>query len=190
MFQVLLQAWGGIFYLLNKIFFSRKERARAENKKKWQVWAWLVYIIGLPAWVIIFISERNWIAAALEAGGAPTMVLGLVIAFRGKGKEPRWLDYIALVAIVVGLGYSLYDFGGVTAINQVLELGMVTGFLVGTYALAKERPVGYLWFVLMNVSNAILMGIEGYPFLALQQVVSLGFVSDAYLMHRRQAKEK
>jgi len=156
--------------------------------QRWRVNAWTVYLIGLPAWIIIFISERNWIAAALEAGGAPAMVLGLVVALRGKGKAPKWLDYIALIAIMLGLSYSWYDFGGVTTINQWLELGMVTGFLSGTYLLAKERPVGYLCFLLMVSSNLCLMWIQDYPWLALQQLISLGFILDAFFAERRKSK--
>jgi len=188
MFHILLQVWGGLFYLLNKIFFSRAERSDGEKKRLWKISSWVVYLIGLPAWVIIFIFERNWIAAALESGGAPSMALGLFIALRGKGKTPKWLDWVALIAIAVGLGYSLHDFGGITTWNQVLELSMVTGFLVGTYRLAKEKPSGYLWFLLMNASNAVLMAVEGYPYLFIQQVISFGFVADAYLVQRKKVR--
>jgi len=67
----LLQLTAGIFYLLNKILFSSSERSLNQNNKanvkKWKIAAWAVYLIGLPAWVIIFIKEHNWIAAALLA---------------------------------------------------------------------------------------------------------------------------
>lgn len=184
MLHTILQVWGGIFYLLNKIFLSFSERSES-NKKRWRIASWVVYLIGLPPWVIIFIIERNWIVAALEAGGAPAMVLGLVIAVRGKGKEPKWLDHIALVAIVLGFGYSLYDFGGLHTLTQWLEIGTVAGFLFGTYLLAKENASGYLWFIQMNVANGALMWVEHYPWLVLQQVVSLIFVVDAYLAWKR-----
>jgi len=182
-----LQAWAGAFYLLNKIFFSRAERSKEKIKQQtWRVWSWRVYLIGLPAWVIIFLSERNWMAAAVEAGGATSMVLGLVIATRGNEKDgPAWLDWIARIAAVFGIAYSLYDFGGITTVNQTLELGVVVGFLVGTYLLAKQKAYGYLWFLLMNGSNAGLMWVQDYPWLTLQQLISFGFVLDAYLTHRR-----
>ena len=181
MISILLQIWGGGFYLLNKIFFSLAERSADEDRKRsWKVRSWSVYLIGLPAWVIIFVDKRNWIAAALESGGAAAMILGLVIATKGADKAPKWLGYSALIVTVIGITYSLYDFGGITTLNQVLELGVVTGFLAGTYLLAKQRALGYLLFVLMNVSNAALMYIQDFPWLALQQIVSLGFVLDAY----------
>lgn len=145
MLSSFLQIWGGVFYLLNKIFFSRVERSASERKKRlWRIWSWIVYLIGLPGWVIIFVIERNWIAAALETGGVPSMFMGLVIALKGKGKEPKWLNYISLVAMFVGISFSLYDFGGLTSITQILELGIVAGFLTGTYLLAREKPVGHL----------------------------------------------
>lgn len=190
MFHTFLQFWGGLFYLLNKIFFSRAERSGKEAKQVWRIRSWAVYLIGMPAWVIIFVSEQNWMAAAVEAGGATAMILGFVTALRGVGREPRWLNWIARAAAVIGIGYSLYDFGGLTELTQVLELGIVTGFLIGTFFLARQLPSGYLWFLLMNASNATLMGIQNYPWLVLQQIVSFGFVADAYLMQRRRARLK
>lgn len=188
MFGILLQIWGGLFYLLNKICFSRAERSAAGTRRRWRIAAWGVFLVGLPAWLVIFILERNWIAAALELGTAPAMALGLIIAINGKGKEPKWLDSVALGAIVLGLGFSLYDFRGITTWNQVLELGIVTGVLLGTYSLAKQRASGYLWFLGMNMSCATLMAIQGYWLLFCQQVVSFAFVADAYLIQRKLKK--
>ena len=113
------------------------------------------------------------------------MLLGLVTALRGTTKSaPRWLDFLALACIPLGFGYSLYDFGGITVINQWLEIGLVLGFLVGTYLLAMERAAGYLWYVLMHVSCGWLMWIQGYPWLVLQQVFSLLFILYAYRLTR------
>lgn len=62
----LLQLFGGVFYLLNKIFFSAKEHAINRNDKiatrKWKITAWIVYLIGLPAWVIILFGKHDWIS--------------------------------------------------------------------------------------------------------------------------------
>jgi len=185
-----LQWLGGGFYLLNKVFLSFSERARNRGDeivaRRWRISSWVVYLAGLPAWVIIFVSWRNWIAASVEASGAPAMVLGLIIAYCGTTKKPpRWLDHLALFCIPLGFAYSLYDFGGLKVINQWLEIGLVVGFLVGTYLLAKERARGYLWYVLMHVTCGWLMWIQGYPWLFLQQVVSLGFIVDAYRMTQK-----
>ena len=77
MLEILLQIWGGAFYLLNKIFFSRAERDNAISRRRlWRIRSWVVYLVGLPAWVIVFISEHNWIAAGVESGGAPAMIMG------------------------------------------------------------------------------------------------------------------
>jgi hypothetical protein len=190
MLSLTLQLWGGIFYLLNKIFFSLAERSDEAGKREWLIRSWWVYIIGLPPWVIILAWERNWMVAAVEAGGAPAMVLGLINAMRhADEKEPVWLDYIARIAAVAGISYSLYDFGGITTQTQLLELGVVAGFLVGTYQLAKKRMAsGYIWFMVMNASNGLLMHVQSYPWLALQQALSLVFIIDAYLMQKRRKK--
>lgn len=181
--------WAGSFYLLNKIFLSLSERAMCKNRGDWakvaRVASWIAYLVGLPAWVWIFVEEHNWIAAGVETSGLPAMLLGLVIALRGKGgKSPKILDRIALFFIPVGFLYSLYDFGGFNSFTQLLETLLVVGFLVGTYQLAKERLSGYLWFVLMHVACAWLMWVQDYQWLFLQQVVSLLFVYDAYMWSR------
>ena len=159
--------------------------SNTQDKRKWLILAWTVYLIALPAWVIVFIVKDNWIAAAVEAGAAPSMLIGLCIALRGRGKEPFWLNWLSNLAVVAGLGLSLYNFGGITSISQILELGIAAGFLIGTYQLAKQNPQGYLWFILGNVSCAMLMGLEGYNLLMIQQLISLIFVVDAYLANKR-----
>ena len=189
MHQVLQWLGGGV-YLLNKIFLSFSEHTRNGGNivraRKWRIASWAVYLAGLFPWVLIFVSWRNWIAASVEASGAPAMFLGLVTSLRGTTKNPpRWLDKLALICIPFGFVYSLYDFGGLNTINQWLEIGLVVGFLIGTYLLAKERASGYLWYVLMHISCGWLMWIQGYPWLFLQQVVSLGFIVDAYRMTRQ-----
>lgn len=182
MFHALLQLWGGFFYLLNKIFLWRAERDHAVVREDGydRVLAWSVYLIGLPAWVWIFVTEHNWIAAGVELGGAPSMLLGLIIALRGKGKEPKWLNAVAIIAVLPGFAYSMYDFDGFRRFTQVLETLMVAGFLSGTYLLAKKERQGYFGFMAMNASNAALMAAQNYTWLFLQQIVSLLFVVDAY----------
>lgn len=182
--NIVLQLWGGLFFLANKIFFSLSERS--EEKRFWKIRSWIVYLVGLPAWVTIFVLEHNWIAASIETAGALAMILGLVNALRGEeGDAPKWLDWLVRVAIVLGISVSLYDFGGLNKFTQWLELSMVTGYLIGTYTLAKRNPAGYKWFMLMNASNAILMGVQDYTWLMIQQLVSLGFVVDAYWNSRK-----
>lgn len=188
MLHIVLQVWGGLFYLLNKIFLSFSERWKV-NARRWRIASWAVYLFGLPPWVIIFILRHNWIAASVETSGAPAMLLGFITSLRGTTKNPpRWLDRLAIVCIPLGFAYSLYDFGGLNTINQWLEVGLVIGFLVGTYLLAKEHASGYLWYVLMHVSCGWLMWIQNYPWLFWQQVVSLVFICDAYLTWKRKHK--
>jgi len=181
-----LQIWGGVFYLLNKIFFSRAERSKNERfRRVWRIRSWIVYLAGLPAWVVVFISEHNWIAAGVESGGAPAMTIGLIIAWRGHGNEPKWLDYVAKLSVLIGLTLSFYEFGGIKTLNQFLELGIAAGFLMGTYMMAKDKVQGYFWLMLGNVSCASLMGLEGFFVLMAQQTVSLFFVTDAYLARKQ-----
>ena len=123
----------------------------------------------------------------MESGGAPAMVVGLIIAWRGHGAEPKWLDGLAKLSVLVGLALSVYEFGGIKAVSQYLELGIAAGFLMGTYMMAMDNAQGYLWLMLGNVSCASLMGIEGFYILMTQQLVSLAFVTDACLVRRKKA---
>lgn len=189
----LLQWCGGLSYLLNKVFlaFSEHERNRGNEfkRRQWRIASWAVYLVGLPAWVILLAGKRDWIAAALEAGGAPAMVLGLVTARRGTDERPPpWLNHLALFCIALGCVCSLCDFGGLRAVSQGLEIGLVTGFLVGTYLLARERATGYLWYMLMHVSCGWLMWEQGYHGLFLQQCVSLAFIVMAYWLVKRRGQ--
>lgn len=192
MLNILLQIWGGMFYLLNKLFFSKAERAvNQRHQQKWRLRAWASYLIGLPPWVFIFISERNWIAAAVESSGVPAMVIGLSAARQVHTQLHTfvWLDHLAKLMIMIGLGLSFYDFGGFVTLHQFLELGIAAGFLMGTYLLAKTKPQGYFWLTLGNMSAALLMMRQGYFLLMMQQIISLGLVIDAYRVQRRKVKD-
>ena len=192
MLNILLQIWGGLFYLLNKLFFSKAERAvNQRHQQKWRLLAWTSYLIGLPPWVFIFISERNWIAAAVESSGVPAMLIGLSAARQGHIQlhENVWLDYLAKLMIIIGLGLSFYDFGGLATLHQFLELGIAAGFLMGTYLLAKSKPQGYFWLTLGNMSAALLMMRQGYFLLMTQQIISFGVVIDAYRVQRRKDRD-
>lgn len=187
MSRLALQLVGGTLYLLNKMFLDSMERARLRSERMFWLWrklAWAVYLLGLPPIVAIFFRERNWLFGSIELGGAPSMLCGLIAAFAAK-KAPAWLDRIALAAIPIGLGLSLYDFGGLRTFNQGLEVAGSAGFLIGTYLLAKDDERGYWWFMLMNLSTGWLLYREGYPLFVPQQALSVVFIVDAYRVRRR-----
>ena len=191
MLNTMLQLWGGTFYLFNKLFFAKAERAvNQQHQQKWRRRAWTAYLIGLPPWVFIFITEKNWIAAAVESSGVPAMLIGLGAAWQGHTQlhEYAWLDLLAKLMIMMGLGLSFYEFGGLVTLNQFLELGIAAGFLMGTYLLAKSKPQGYFWLKVGNICAALLMMRQGYFLLMTQQVISLGLVMDACRVQRRKVK--
>jgi hypothetical protein len=190
--QAWLQLFGGGFYLLNKMFLWFDERSSSqETALRLRAVAWAVYLVGLPPWVILFIGRHDWIAASVEASGAPAMALGLVNALRGTTKDPpKWLDYLARICIPIGFIYSLYDFKGISTFGQWLEIGLVLGFLVGTYLLANKKTQGYLWYVLMHITCGWLMLRQDYRWLAVQQGVSLIFIADAYRVAKLKLKQQ
>ncbi len=178
--ELLLQLWGGGVYLLNKILFALAEGKAEERKRSLRVAGWLVYLLGVPAWVIILAGKHDWIAASIEAGGVPAMLLGLFTAYRHAvppdRRFERIVSLVTYASLVFGVGYSLYDYGGLTSVSQLLEIGVMIGFLLGSYLLAKKNRSGWLFFMLMNASMATLMFLQHKPLLSIQQLVSLGFV--------------
>lgn len=188
MIGTFLQIWGGLFYLLNKVLFALTECSTDTRQKRFQQASWIVYLIGLPAFQIIFWMESNWIAFMVEGGGSTAMVLGLVIASRDDDEAPKWLDWIARIAFIIGITASVYDVGHLTQLTQWLEIGLSIGFLGGIYLVAKKDPRGYLLYMFMNCSTAGLFYEQGFYWLVAQQIASLGFVIDAYRMNKRKSR--
>lgn len=178
--DMFLQLWGGAFYLINKMLFSIAETQHSMvRRKQLKVLGWMIYILGVPPWVIILVSNDNWIAASIEAGGLPAMMFGSYRVMSEQASH-RFYDqltsWITYCFVALGVGYSFYRYGGIISLTQCLELGVMIGFLVGGYLLAKEQLYGWLCFALMNMSMGALMFIQAKPILGVQQGVSLGFV--------------
>ena len=187
--DIALQVWGGGAYLANKVFFAIAEGKGQKLKRTLKLYGWAIYIFGVPAWVILLIGEKNWIAASIEAGGVPSMFLGLYTVYKCSNYPNKLFDRVAsfstYAAITLGLSYSLIDYGGITAFSQVLEMGVMVGFLLGSYLLAKNNRRGWLFFMVMNGSMATLMLIQHKELLAVQQLVSLGFVIYGFLASKK-----
>ncbi|MFC5049971.1 hypothetical protein ACFPK9_05035 [Rubritalea spongiae] len=185
-----LQVWGGSCYLANKVLFSLGAKSRV-NSTKLQITAWLVYLLGVPAWVIILAGHQNWIAASVEAGGIPSMLLGLYNSISEERQAKQIANVLVSVctyaALVLGVSYSVSTHGGIGSIAQVLEFGVMLGFLFGSYYMAKRSNWGWGFFMLMNVSMASLMFLQGKPILMGQQLLSLAFVVYGFISVRKKS---
>ena len=182
----ILQIWGGSFYLINKICFAIAEGKQRNRKRQLRIIGWVIYILGVPAWVIILIIKHDWIAASIETGGVPAMLFGLFNVYKNSEKHNRFFDIVAsfftYAFIIFGTSYSIYDYRGITSISQLLEIGVMIGFLLGSYLLAKNKTYGWLFFMLMNGSMGTLMLIQNKPILAIQQAVSFCFVVYGFII--------
>jgi len=196
--DLVLQIWGGLFYLTNKICFALAEGKEKNRKRQLKIIGWTIYILGVPAWVAILIIKHDWIAASIEAGGIPAMLFGLYNVYKNSEKPNSFFDIIAsffsYAFIIFGTSYSLYDYGGITSISQLLEIGVMIGFLLGSYHLAKNKAFGWLFFMIMNGSMGTLMIIQSKPILAIQQTVSLcvvvyGFITAIRVSRAQNAHE-
>ena len=116
----------------------------------------------------------------MEVGGVPSMLFGLFTVYQNSESPNKVFDIIAslftYVFLILGVSYSVYDYGGIISVSQLLEIGVMIGFLIGSYLLAKSNIYGWLFFMLMNGSMASLMLIQDKPFLSVQQLISLCFV--------------
>lgn len=187
--DLFLQIWAAGAYLCNKILFALSEAKAEYIKRKMKIIGWVVYIIGVPAWVIILASKQNWIAASMEASSLPAMFLGLYNTIYHNQKKNTWFNYIVKVctfsALIFGLSSSIHHYGGLSALSQYLEIGGMTGFLLGSYLLAKNNINGWLMFMLMNISMAWLMFMQHKYVLGIQQLISLGFVLYGYIQAQK-----
>lgn len=178
--DILLQIWGGSFYLANKILLALAEGRSAQVQRRLKIAGWSIFLLGVPAWVIILVGQHDWIAAAIEAGGIPAMVLGLYNTIRHPKQASRHVNRLVTLciytALAFGLTLSLIHHGGMTSITQALECGVMIGFLLGSFILAKGNQLGWLLFMLMNLSMALLMHLQNQPILMVQQLLSLCFV--------------
>ena len=188
--DLLLQIWGGAGYLLAKILLAAAEGA--SDGRKWRIAGWFSYLIGIPAWVILLVSKNSWIVAAIDLGSIPSMILGIVSAWKKGAKVNKAFDmfvkFFTFFMIMAGISYSIYFFHGITTFSQVLEILITFGFLLGSYLLAKKNPAGWLLFALMCICMGALMFLQGKFLLIFQQGVSLVVVIIGYVKATKKMK--
>jgi hypothetical protein len=189
-----LQVWGGGLYLLNKILFALAEGKSEQVKRQLRIVGWTVYILGVPAWVMILVGKHDWIAASIEAGGVPAMLFGLFHVYQNADSPNKAFNFVAALftyaSLFFGISYSLYDYGGLSSGSQLLEIGVMVGFLVGSYLLARQNSYGWLFFMLMNGSMASLMLLQHKPWLSIQQLASLCFVIYGFTVAQRVSRNR
>ena len=192
--ETFLQIWGGSGYFLAKLFLVRAEFV--ENNKKLRFIGWIVYLLGLPAWVILLANRQNWIAAAIETAGFPSIMLGIVMTWKQKTNPHKIIDWCIRIftglMIILGISFSIYTFNGIKAFSQILEIIIIFGYLVSNYLLAKRNPYAWLMFVVGLGSMGLLMYIQSKYILCIQQAISLipviiGFIK---VMGKTQLKNK
>ncbi len=189
--DLILQAWGGFFYFLNKALFALSETRQHEIKQKFRLIAWACYLIGVPAWAVLLIGKSNWIAASIEVGGIPAMLLGLyktVSASRANPFIELAVKYTTYLVIIFGITLSIQHHGGISSLSQWLEVGITFGFLMGSYLMTQNNPNAYLCFITMNVCMGLLMFINDKNILMIQQLFSLSFVIYGYVQSKTHSR--
>ncbi|MDR0706964.1 MAG: multidrug transporter [Treponema sp.] len=173
--EIFLQYWGGAGYFLAKVLLVRAEFV--EKDRNLRLVGWFVYLLGLPAWVILLASRQNWIAAAIETAGVPAIILGIVMAWKQNDNPNKIIDWgiriFTCLMILFGVSYSIYTFNGIRTFPQILEIIIIFGYLASNYLLAKRNPFAWLMFMTGLISMSILMYIQDKPILSIQQLISL-----------------
>jgi len=190
--DLFLQIWGGIGYLLAKILLASAEGT--ENGGKLRIIGWFSYLLGIPAWVILLAGKNNWVVASIDLGSIPSMILGIVTAWKQNNQVNKGFDiFVKLFTffmIILGTIYSVYYFHGITTFSQLLEIIITFGFLSGTYLLAKNNPVGWLLFALMCTCMGILMLIQDKTILVFQQGISLIVIIAGYIRAMKNTRRR
>lgn len=182
---------GGGVYLLHKAFSNFVERTRVHGEHaaqgKW-FWFWKekaseAYLLGIPFIAILLFLEDAWLFGWLELGGIPAVAATMFQARKRRGEKRKklpWYDWVVIASIPVGITFSVWDFHGLKAFTQYLEIVGAAGFLVGTYLQFKDRESCYWWFLLMNVGTGWLFFLRDQPVMVVQQILSIVFILDAH----------
>jgi hypothetical protein len=188
--ETFLQIWGGIGYFLAKVLLVRAEFVN--NDRNLRLTGWIVYLLGLPAWVILLVSRQNWIASAIETAGIPAIILGIVMTWRQNNNPNKIIDWsirtFTCLMIILGVSYSIYTFNGIRTFSQILEIIIIFGYLVSNYLLAKRNPFAWLMFMVGLISMSVLMYIQDKPILCIQQLISLIPAIIGFIKNMKQVK--
>jgi hypothetical protein len=186
---IFLQLWGGILYLLSKILIVRAEFT--ENDRNLRLAGWIAYLLGLPAWVILLAGKQNWIAAASETAGIPSIIFGIVLTCKQGHNPNKYIDWsiriFTGIMILLGVIFSIYTFNGIRAFSQVLEILIICGFLVSNYLLAKRNPFAWLVFMIVIINTGTLQYIQNKPLLFVQQILSFITVTIGFIQCLKKA---
>jgi hypothetical protein len=185
--MLFFQVWAGVFFFANKLLLLLSEYPTRLDVWRWRRgMAWGTYLLGIPAWLAICHHHRNWIAFFIEISCLPSVLLGIYVAVQGKEvTTPKWLDYLAIIGVIVGMLVSLIDFGGFTTMTQALEFLLVCGLLYGTYRLAKDQLDGYIGYLVMTAASATLMWVQSLYILVVVQIFEFVVVFWAYQLKRK-----
>jgi hypothetical protein len=190
--ETFLQFLGGLGYFLAKVLLVRAEFL--EKDRNLRLVGWFLYLLGLPAWVILLVSKQNWIAASIETAGVPAIILGIVITWKQNNNPNKIIDWsiriFTCLMIILGISYSIYTFNGIRTFSQILEIIIIFGYLVSNYLLAKRNPFAWLMFMVGLISMSILMYIQDKPILTIQQLISLIPAIIGFIKNMNQVKLK
>ena len=190
--ETFLQYWGGVGYFLAKVLLVRAEFI--EKNRSLRLAGWFIYLLGLPAWVILLASRQNWIAAAIETAGVPAILLGIAMTWKQKINPNKVIDWsikvFTCLMIVIGVSFSVYTFNGIRTFSQILEIIIIFGYLVSNYLLAKRNPFAWLMFTVGLISMSLLMYIQNKPILCIQQLISLVPAIIGFIKNMKQEKLK
>jgi hypothetical protein len=177
-------------YIAQKGLLSFYERNKNEKLK---YLSWIMLLFGVPAWVVILIYQQNYIFAGVEGSVFPIVIVKI---FEKKIEQAEglktWLDRLCNLIILIGIALSVWAF--VYGINTVLmtrllEVVTSVSFVVGTKYLSQEKLSGYAWYILMHLSCGVLFAYQGYYTFLVMQIISIGFIIDAWVMKKRRRNE-
>jgi hypothetical protein len=80
-----------------------------DDDRKLRLIGWILYLLGLPAWVVLLISKQNWIASAIETAGVPAIILGIEMTWKQSNNPNKIIDWCIRIFITIQSQYEAID---------------------------------------------------------------------------------
>ncbi|MBI5414286.1 hypothetical protein HZA38_02110 [Candidatus Peregrinibacteria bacterium] len=163
---------GGFLYFLSKVFLSYVGES---DKKKIRI-GWIVYLLGVPSWVIILWHYQSYIFCGTELAGGIVIFRGLISSFQEKKKtEFDSIDIgICVLVFLITLWHTVQTVG-FESIVPYLEVIIAVGFPLGGYLRRKENIFCWYAFTAMHLAAMPILWEKGRMLLWTLQALSVFF---------------
>jgi|GEM_PF-5165046 len=166
--------FGGFCYIIAKFYLCFFEWNRNVLLKQA---GWLVFMIGVLGWIVILSSKQDWIILSVELFGALMLYYGYrsLTTITDEVKDERIAKKLlnaCFVVVCLVIGYYVW-VDKIFTLTAWFEIVVASGFIIGSWALARDYWWGWICYILIHLATATLMGEQGEPLLKNLQYLSI-----------------